>query len=135
MLADARIDAVTHAGLPGQFLAGALLGAVWSPCIGPTLGAAISLAAQGQDLLRAGTIMTAFAAGVSTLILILAYGARSTLAPRQAALRRLAVRAKPLMGATFVLIGLALWFRLNHRVDAWLLDVLPPWLVDFSVSI
>ena len=133
--ADARMDDVTRNGLGGQFLGGALLGAVWSPCIGPTLGAAISLAAQGQDLAWAGAIMAAFAAGVSTLILALAYGARSALAQRQAALRRLASRARPLMGATFVLIGLALWFRLNHLIDIWLLDRLPPWLVDLSVSI
>ena len=133
--ADARMDDVTRNGLGGQFLGGALLGAVWSPCIGPTLGAAISLAAQGEDLAWAGAIMAAFAAGVSTLILALAYGARSALAKRQAALRRLASRARPLMGATFVLIGLALWFRLNHLIDIWLLDRLPPWLIDLSVSI
>lgn len=133
--ADARMDSVARSGLPGQFLGGALLGAVWSPCIGPTLGAAISLAAQGQELGRAGAVMAAFAAGVSTLVLALAYGARSALASRQAALRRLAARARPAMGATFLLIGLALWFRLNHAIDAWLLDLMPPWLVDLSVSI
>lgn len=133
--ADTRINAVTRAGLPGQVLGGALLGAVWSPCIGPTLGAAISLAAQGEDLARAGGIMAAFAAGVSTLILGIAYGARSALARRQALLRQIAARSKPVMGVAFVLIGTALWFRLNHLVDAWLLDHLPPWLVDLSVSI
>ena len=133
--ADARMDAVARAGLPGQLLGGALLGAVWSPCIGLTLGAAISLAAQGEDLPRAGAIMAAFAAGVSTLILGIAYGARSALARRQALLRRIAARSKPVMGAAFVLIGTALWFRLNHTIDAWLLDILPPWLVDLPVSI
>ena len=133
--ADAHMDAVTRAGLPGQLLGGALLGAVWSPCIGPTLGAAISLAAQGEDLAWAGAIMAAFAAGVSTLILGIAYGARSALARRQALLRQIATRSKPVMGVAFVLIGTALWFRLNHTIDAWLLDRLPPWLVDLSVSI
>jgi cytochrome c biogenesis protein CcdA len=133
--ADARMDAVSSAGLPGQLVGGALLGAVWSPCIGPTLGAAISLAAQGEDLGRAGAIMTAFAAGVSTLILGIAYGARSALSRRQALLRRIAARSKPVMGLAFVIIGTALWFRLNHLVDAWLLDHLPHWLIDLSVSI
>ena len=40
--ADAQIDETSDAGLAGQFMSGALLGAVWSPCIGPTLGAAIA---------------------------------------------------------------------------------------------
>ena len=47
----------------GMFLGGALLGAVWSPCVGPTLGGAIALAYQGENLLRATGIMIAFALG------------------------------------------------------------------------
>lgn len=133
--ADAGIDRAQDAGLAGQALGGALLGAVWSPCIGPTLGAAIALAAQGESLGRATLTMIGFAAGVSTLILLLAYGARSALQRRQAVLRRVAARARPIMGAAFVLIGLALWFRLNHVVEIWLLDTLPPWLLDLSVSV
>lgn len=135
--ADAGMTATTtaDAGLPGQFLGGVLLGAVWSPCIGPTLGAAIGLAAQGENLGQAAAIMASFALGVSTLIVGLAYGARTALQRRQAALRRFAHRAKPIMGAAFVLIGLVLFFRLNHQIDAWLLDTLPPWLIDLSVSI
>ena len=41
-------------GLGGQFAVGLLLGAVWSPCVGPTLGAASLLAAQGRDLGQVG---------------------------------------------------------------------------------
>ncbi|NJS38418.1 MAG: cytochrome c biogenesis protein CcdA [Rhodobacteraceae bacterium] len=133
--ADAQIDATTDAGLGGQALSGALLGAVWSPCIGPTLGAAIALASTGESLGRAGAIMTAFALGVSTLILGLAYGAKSAIKRRQTWLRALADRAKPLMGATFIVVGLALWFGLHHIVEGWLVQTLPTWLIDFSVSI
>ncbi len=35
-------------GLMGQFAIGLVLGVVWSPCVGPTLGAAIVLASQGS---------------------------------------------------------------------------------------
>ena len=38
------------AGLPGQFGVGLLLGAVWSPCVRPTLGAASLLVSQERDL-------------------------------------------------------------------------------------
>jgi cytochrome c-type biogenesis protein len=133
--ADAQIDATTDAGLGGQALSGALLGAVWSPCIGPTLGAAIALASTGESLGRAGAIMTAFALGVSTLILGLAYGAKSAIKRRQTWLRALADRAKPVMGATFIVVGLALWFGLHHIAEGWLVQTLPAWLIDFSVSI
>jgi cytochrome c-type biogenesis protein len=133
--ADAQIDAASDAGLGGQFLSGALLGAVWSPCIGPTLGAAIALASTGESLGRAGAIMTGFALGVSTLILGLAYGAKSAIRRRQALLRSLADYAKPVMGVTFVAVGLALWFRLHHAIEGWLVQTLPTWLIDLSVSI
>lgn len=131
--ADAQIDQTGDSGLGGQFLSGALLGAVWSPCIGPTLGAAIALASTGESLGRAGAIMTAFALGVSTLILALAYGAKSALRRRQTWLRALSERAKPIMGVVFILVGTALWFRLHHVAEAWLIDTLPAWLIDFSV--
>lgn len=133
--ADARIDATSDAGLQGQFLSGVLLGAVWSPCIGPTLGAAIALASTGESLGRAGAIMAAFALGVSTLIVSLAYGAKSAIQRRQTLLRALADRAKPVMGVTFMAVGLALWFGLHHVVEGWLIENLPAWLIDLSVAI
>lgn len=133
--ADAGIAAQGQAGLGGQFLSGTLLGAVWSPCIGPTLGAAIALASSGESLGRAGAIMVAFAAGVSTLILALAYGAGAAIRRRQARMRRLAELSKPIMGSVFIVIGLIIWFGLFRRVETWLVQNLPAWLVDLSVSI
>jgi cytochrome c-type biogenesis protein len=133
--ADARIDGTADAGLGGQFLSGALLGAVWSPCIGPTLGAAIALASTGESLGRAAAIMVAFALGVSVLILALAYGAQSAIRRRQSTLRRLAERAKPVMGLTFIVVGAALWLGVNQLIEGWLVENLPSWLIDFSVSI
>jgi cytochrome c biogenesis protein CcdA len=133
--ADARVDGAVAGGLGGQVLAGALLGAVWSPCIGPTLGGAIALAAAGEGLGRAALIMAAFAGGVGTLILTLAWGARGAIRSRQAGLRRLASAARPVMGAVFVAVGAAIWFRLHHIAEAWLVGVLPAWLIDLSVSL
>jgi cytochrome c biogenesis protein CcdA len=131
--ADAQIGTAPQ-GLGGQAVTGLLLGAVWSPCIGPTLGGAIGLASQGESLGWAGAIMLAFAAGVSSVILALAYGARATILRRRAAMMRLAQVSKPLMGAVLLAVGLALIFRLHHRVEAWALEVLPAWLIDLSVT-
>ncbi|MFN4204569.1 MAG: cytochrome c biogenesis CcdA family protein [Tabrizicola sp.] len=132
--ADAGIDGLDRNGLGGQMLAGVLLGAVWSPCIGPTLGGAISLASQGQSLGWAAAIMTAFAAGVASVILALGYGARAAILRRRALLRTLADRAKPVMGVLFLAVGLAILFRWHHIAEAWLIDHLPAWLVDLSVT-
>lgn len=133
--ADGQLDVVDRSGLRGQFLGGLLLGAVWSPCVGPTLGGAISLASQGQNLGYATIVMVAFAAGVSTIVLALGYGARSALQKRQALMRKIAISARPIMGIAFVAVGLMLFFQLHHYIEGWLLDHLPPWLIDLSVSL
>jgi len=133
--ADAGIETLDRTAMRGQFIGGMLLGAVWSPCIGPTLGGAISLASQGQSIAWAGAIMVAFAAGVSTVILALGYGARSVIQRRQAWMRIIAARAKPVLGVVFVAVGIGLLLRVHHMLEIWALDNLPPWLLDLSVSI
>jgi cytochrome c biogenesis protein CcdA len=52
-----------------QFLRGLSLGLVWSPCVGPTLGAASLMAAQRNALPEVGATMALFAIG-STLPLL-----------------------------------------------------------------
>ncbi len=133
--ADSGFDRIDRSGLPGQVAGGALLGAVWSPCIGPTLGGAIALASQGEALGQAAAIMVAFAAGVSTVVLGLAYGLRAALSRNRAAMMALASRARPILGATFALVGLAILFRLHHLAEAWAIENLPAWLIDLSVSL
>lgn len=133
--ADAQFDTIDRSGLSGQFLGGMLLGAVWSPCVGPTLGAAISLASQGENLGRAAAIMLAFAAGVSTIILALGYGARSVIQKRQGWMRAVATRGRPILGVVFIAVGVALLLNLHKMAEAWAHDVMPIWLQDLSVSI
>lgn len=133
--ADHHLDQVDRLSLRGQFIGGLLLGAVWSPCIGPTLGGAISLASQGESLGFATAIMVFFALGVSTIILALGYGARGALQRNQALMRKIAITARPIMGIVFLAVGAALLFRLHHIAEGWLLDIMPLWLIDLSVSL
>lgn len=133
--ADGQLNEIDGGDLRGQFLTGALLGAVWSPCVGPTLGGAIALAAQGADLLWATAIMIAFALGVATLIIGLSLGAREAIRSRSVALRGLAERSKPIMGGVLIAVGAAILFGLHHVIEAWLVQVLPYWLQDLSVSL
>lgn len=120
-------------GLGGQFLTGVLLGAVWSPCIGPTLGGAIALASQGSNLPWAAAIMLSFAVGVSTIIMLLALASRETLFRHRDRLQRLSGGGRHLMGVMLVGLGLFLFFRLHHLIEAWAVANLPYWLQDLSV--
>lgn len=131
--ADAGIDGQDRSSLNGHFITGMLLGAVWSPCVGPTLGGAIALAYQGDSLLYAAVIMVFFALGIGSVILALGYGTRKAIAARVQTFKRLAVWSKPMMGWLMVLVG-ALILSGGFRVmEIWLLDTLPAWLIDFSV--
>lgn len=133
--AGSRLAQMDQQGVRGQFLGGALLGMVWSPCIGPTLGAAIALASQGQSLGWVTAIMVFFAAGVSTLILVIGYGFGSTMRARADSLRGLAERSKPILGATFIAVGLMLLLGVHHIIEGFAIQVLPIWLQDLSVSL
>lgn len=133
--ADARMDGLDQGSLRGQFLGGLLLGTVWSPCIGPTLGGAIALASQGENLGYVTLIMLAFSLGVSTLIIGLGFGAREAISRRTQSLRALASRSKPIIGVTFIAVGAMLLFEFHHIIEAWLLDVMPIWLQDLSVAV
>ncbi len=133
--ADSRMNDIDAGSLQGQFMGGLLLGAVWSPCIGPTLGGAIALASQGESLGYVTLIMVAFAMGVSTLILALGLGAREAIRSRTTALRGLAERSKPILGVTFIAVGLMLFFKVHYIIEAWMLDVMPYWLQDLSVAL
>ncbi len=135
-----RADAgIGHAGpgggLGAQFAIGVLLGAVWSPCVGPTLGGAIALAASGEGIARAALVMLVFAAGVATVLLALAYGSRSAVGARRRRLAALMPWAKPVMGVALVLVGGAILLGLEKALEVWLLDVMPGWLLDLSVSV
>lgn len=133
--ADGGMNRLDQSGPLGMTLGGVLLGAVWSPCIGPTLGGAIALASSGESLGRAAAIMVAFALGVSAVMLALAYGARGALQKRQALMRSLASRAKPILGVTFLLVGAAIWFGLFQRIEFWAVETLPYWFQDLSILI
>ncbi len=133
--ADSQMDDLDNSGLKGQFLGGMLLGAVWSPCVGPTLGGAIGLAFKGESLWLAGGIMFAFAMGISTIILALGYGARSVIMKRQAMMRKVAEKSRPIMGLVFIAIGVVILTDFIRVIEGWLVQNLPAWLIDLSVTI
>lgn len=122
------IERVHSFGLLGQFLLGAALGAVWSPCSGPTLGAAVGLAAQADTVAQAAALLVAFGLGASSPILALAYGSRQAIAARRNRLAFFARVGKPAMGAVLIVVGVSVLSGLDKTVETALTQAMPDWL-------
>ena len=129
------LDRVRPSGIWGQFALGAMLGVIWSPCSGPTLGAAIGLATQGNDLGWAASTMAAFALGAATPILLLAYGSRQAIIARRDWMARALRIGKPLMGAAFLCIGLFVLTGLDKVVETFMTRAMPDWLVTVTTRL
>ena len=129
------LDRLQPSGVWGQFALGAALGIVWSPCSGPTLGAAVGLASQGDSLGTAAATMAAFALGAATPILALAYGSRQAILARRDWMVRASRIGKPLMGATLFGIGIFVLTGLDKVVEASLTRAMPDWLVTVTTRL
>ncbi|MEM6584951.1 MAG: cytochrome c biogenesis protein CcdA [Pseudomonadota bacterium] len=127
----ARVDAN---GMVGQYLVGLLLGLVWAPCVGPTLGVAIAAASQGDELASAFVVFLSFGLGVALSILAFAYGSRRALGDRGRALQALGRYAKPIFGTALLFVGLLVISGFDKVIESALLDALPDGLVRFTTS-
>jgi cytochrome c biogenesis protein CcdA len=136
-LADRASGLSGHAGTGagGQYLIGLLLGLVWTPCTGPSLGAAVSLAAQAGSLGEAALRMAVFGLGAGALPLLFAYGSRAALAGRRGTLMTVAEGAKPVAGVVFVALGLIVLLGFDKPLEAALTRLMPDWLVDFTTQL
>ena len=132
--ADRRFGGAASSGLGGQFAIGLLLGAVWSPCVGPTLGAASLLASQGHDLLRVTLTMAVFGIGAALPLILFGLLSRATLMSVRSRLMSAGTLGKGLLGAAFIVIGVAIVSGADKRVEAALVAASPPWLTELTTS-
>jgi cytochrome c-type biogenesis protein len=132
--ADRRLGGFSSSGLAGQFAIGLLLGAVWSPCVGPTLGAASLLASQGQDLPRVTLTMAVFGVGAALPLILLGLVSRATLMRVRSSLMSAGKLGKGLLGAAFIVIGVAIVSGTDKRIEAVLVDASPQWLTELTTS-
>ena len=129
-----QLAKVSSDGVTGQYLVGLLLGLVWAPCVGPTLGVAIAAASQGESLASSFFIFLTFGLGVATSILAFAYGSRRALGERGKALRTMAQYAKPIFGAALRVVGLMVLTGCDKVIEIALLDALPESVVRFTTA-
>jgi cytochrome c-type biogenesis protein len=132
--ADGQLGNAVSAGggVPGQFWAGVLLGAVWSPCVGPTLGAASLLAGQGRDLGQAAVVMFVFGVGAALPLLGLGLLSREAMIRWRHRLASAGAGARAGLGVVFVGMGVLVLTGLDKSIEAMLVDLSPQWLTDLT---
>jgi cytochrome c biogenesis protein CcdA len=132
---QAMLSRLTFDGLPGQFVLGLLLGVMWSPCVGPTLGATITLASQGQQLAQVMLVMALFGLGAGLPLVILGSLSREAMVRVRGKLLATGQQGKKVLGAVMLLLGVFILTNLDKRFEAWVLDAAPAWLTQIGTSL
>jgi cytochrome c-type biogenesis protein len=122
------LSRMTVGGLAGQFLVGVLLGVVWSPCVGPTLGAASTLASQGKNLGQIGLLMFTFGVGAAAPLVLLGLLSRASLIKVRSRLLSGGKCGRQIMGVVFLSLGVMIATGVDKSFEAWILDHSPAWL-------
>jgi cytochrome c-type biogenesis protein len=132
---DRRFGSRHTTGLSGQFGVGVLLGTVWSPCVGPTLGAASLLAAQGQNLLQVAVTMFMFGIGTAFPLLLLGLISREAMLRWRYRLLSTGQIAKVGLGILFVAVGALVLSGFDRSIEADLVVASPQWLTDLTTRL
>jgi cytochrome c biogenesis protein CcdA len=129
---QSRAGGFSSRGLNGQFLLGLLLGAVWSPCVGPTLGAASLLAARGENIGAVALTMTAFGVGAALPLVLLGLVSRGAMMRWRDRLLAAGRGGKALMGALLLSLGVVILGGLDKRLETALVEASPEWLTELT---
>ena len=132
---ESRFGGFSTAGLLGQFGVGVLLGAVWSPCVGPTLGAASLLASQGRDLGTVAVTMLLFGLGAALPLLLLGTLSREVLMRWRDRMMGLGKGLKVALGAILVATGLMIATGYDKTAETVLVNASPAWLTDLTTRL
>lgn len=122
-----HIDALLErAGTGGPMVAGAAFAIAWSPCLGPTLGAILTLAASSDSTLEGGALLFVYSAGLAIPFLLTALAfSRMTIA--FALVKRHYAALMALGGAILIVMGVLVFTgeltRLNGELQGWLDDL------------
>ena len=130
-----RIFRVSLSGAWGQFGLGALLGASWSPCVGPTLGAVSLLASQGKTLGIVAAAMGLFGLGAAAPLLLIGSLSRATLTRWRVGMGAAGRFGKLALGSGMVAAGVLAVSGWDRSLEAWLVDLSPAWLTRLTTSI
>jgi cytochrome c-type biogenesis protein len=102
-----RIHKLPAAGMASAPVLGAVFALSWVPCIGPTLGAVLTLAAVEGTAGRAATLTVAYCLGLGLPFLVFGLGFRKLIGLHKA-IRRNSQWVTRIGGAMLIVVGLAL---------------------------
>ncbi|MFZ6646752.1 cytochrome c biogenesis CcdA family protein [Undibacterium sp. TJN25] len=129
------LQKMTVEGLGGQLLLGLVLGVVWSPCVGPTLGAAVTLASQGQDLLQVAVLMLVFGVGAGLPLIVLGQLSRQRMLTLRQKLFSAGKLGKQVLGGAMLAVAVLVLTGMDKRIEAVAVDISPMWLVRLTTSL
>lgn len=119
-------------GWRGQLAVGTLLGIVWTPCVGPTLGAASTLAAQGRQLGAVAALMLAFGLGAATPLVVAGLLAQRAGAAMHGRWIAVAASARRALGIALAIVGALIVLGLDKSFETWLVERSPDWLTQLT---
>ena len=116
-------------GYLGTLVVGIAFGAGWSPCIGPILGAIITMAANEADLQRGLVLLAAYSAGLAVPFLLAAVMVERFLKVF-AKLRHQMVWVNRIAGAMLILVGVLMVSNRFTMLATWLQAFTPEFILD-----
>src|SRR5688572_28557453 len=112
------------AGPLRPFVVGIVFGAAWTPCVGPLLGAALTIAAASGQAVRGSLLLVAYAVGIGVPFMLASLG----LASSRTARKRLA-RVGPVIqrvgGVLLVVLGVLLLTAAYQHLTSYLARFTP----------
>jgi len=113
----------------GFLLMGILLGFIWSPCSGPTLGVAITMVAKEGEILMGSLIMLVYGISASIPLLVIAYISRGFVKQNRLRLNWIYTYGKYVMAGILIVYGVSTLTGWDRIFEAKLLELLPEsWL-------
>ncbi|MEQ1648592.1 MAG: cytochrome c biogenesis CcdA family protein [Hyphomicrobiaceae bacterium] len=122
-------------GLVGQFSVGVLLGAIWSPCVGPTMGAASLMAARGENIGQVAATMLAFGLGAGLPLAAIGFLPPATLLRVRSKLASVGRGGRLVMGALLVVVGFSVLSGFDKRIEAAIVRLMPSWLLELTTGL
>lgn len=119
-----NMGAQKRKGIVGAALIGVAFAFGWTPCIGPILGAILTLAAQQQNVNQGILLLLVYSAGLGIPFILTALLFNYLLGTFGFVKRHFRT-VEIISGGLLVVVGIMIFFNLLQDISRWLLDAFP----------
>lgn len=125
LMREARLEAGDRGGSAfGAYFLGLAFAFGWTPCIGPILGAILSMSAQEDSITRGTLLMATYALGLGVPFILSAVFINRAMGLMNRLKRHMGLVEK-IMGALLLAVGLMMITGAFSRMSYWLLENIP----------